>query len=80
MLSSSGIGGTQGMERYLLEEAIKGNRNQTLLKWAMFIKDEGYSFDDAKNKVLSFNDRLPDSLSIKEIEQTIFKTLRKSYD
>lgn len=80
MLSSSGIGSTAGVERLLLEEAINGNRNHAILKYAMFIADSGYSFEDAKEKALSFNDKLIDSLSIKEIEQTIFKTLRKKYD
>ena len=36
-------------------------------------------FEDAKKKILSFNDKLPDGLSIKEINQTVFKTLEKKY-
>ncbi|MDB4681374.1 hypothetical protein OAE88_00540 [bacterium] len=80
MLSSSGIGSTDGAERFLLEEAVNGNRNHTMLRYALLIKDSGYSLEDAKEKVLSFNDKLPDGLSVKEIEQTVFKTLGKKYD
>ncbi len=80
MLSSSGIGSTAGIERIILEEAINGNRNNAVLKYALFIADSGYSFEDTKEKVLSFNDKLVESVNVKELEQTVFKTLKKKYD
>ena len=80
MLSSSGIGSTAGVERIILEEAINGNRNNAVLKYALFIADSGYSFEDTKEKVLSFNDKLVESVNVKELEQTVFKTLKKKYD
>ncbi len=79
MLNSSGVGSTQGLERVLLEEAIRGSRNHTILRYAMFLKDSGYELEDAKEKTLDFNSKLPESLAEKEIRQTIFKTLEKSY-
>lgn len=80
MLTSSGIGSTTGVERVLLEEAVKGARNHVILRWAMFLKDNGYSFADARKKTFEFNDKLPESLTEKEIRGTILKTLEKSYD
>jgi len=80
LLSSSGIGSTDGLERYLLEEAIKGNRNHQCLKYAGFLYSNGYSLDDAKEKVLAFNDKMPESLPEKEIKGTVFKTLEKKYN
>ncbi len=80
MLSSSGIGSTAGVERILLEEAVRGSRNHTILKWALFMKDEGYSYPDAKERTLEFNQKLPEPLPKKEMEQTILKSLKRKYD
>jgi len=77
MLSSSGIGSLDGVERYLLEESIVGNRSNNILKYAMFIKDSGYEYRDAKEKVLDFNSKLPEPLTVKEITNTILKTLQR---
>jgi len=79
MLVSSGIGSTSGVERVLLEEAAKGSRNNSVLKWAMFLKDSGYDYDDAEEKVLAFNDKLPEPLLKKEVDGTVLKTLKRSY-
>ena len=60
MLSGSGVGGADGMERFLLEEAMVGSRNNVILKWSLFLKDEGYDYRSAKDKVLDFNSKLPE--------------------
>jgi len=80
MLSSTGIGSTEGVARMLLEEAMKGNRNHTVLRYAMFMKDEGYNYRDAKDKTLEFNAKLPEPLPEKELRATVFKSLEKKYD
>jgi len=79
MLSSSGIGSTLGVERVLLESAVVGSRNDACIKWALFIKDSGYSFEDAKDKVLDFNSKLPEPLTKRELEQTVLSTLKRKY-
>jgi len=78
--SKSGICSTNGVERFLLGEAAVGNRSNNMIKYAMFVKDGGYSFEDAKEKVLDFNSKLPEPLTIKEINQTIIKTLKGKYN
>jgi len=80
MLTSSGVGSTTGLERVLLEDAMKGNRNHTILKYGMFLITNGYSIGDSRRKVLEFNDKLPESLTEKEIRGTIFKTMEKKND
>lgn len=80
MLSSTGIGSTEGVARVLLEEGAKGNRNHTVLRYAMFMKDEGYNYRDAKDKTLEFNSKLPEPLPEKELKSTVFKSLEKKYD
>ncbi len=80
MLNSSGVGSTEGLERFLLEEAVKGNRNHTILRYALTFVGSGRSIEEAKEKVLLFNEKLPDSLPEKEIRQTVFKTMEKKYD
>lgn len=79
MLVSSGIGSSSGLERVLLEEAIKGSRNNVVLKWATFLKDEGYDYDDVETKVFTFNDKLLEPLLKKELDSTVLKTLKRSY-
>ena len=80
MLSSSGIGSTVGVERVLLETAVLGNRSHTVLRYALFVADSGYNLKDSKSKVLEFNSKLPEPLPKREIEQTIFVTLKKKYE
>ena len=79
MLSSSGVGSTDGVERFLLEEASKGSRNNTMIRYALLLKDSGYSYEDASKKVLEFNEKLPEGLSIKEVQGTVLKTLKRKY-
>ena len=78
-LNSSGVGSADGMERFLLEEAMVGSRNNICVKWALFLKDEGYDFESAKQKVLDFNAKLPEPLPQKELLGTVIKTLQRSY-
>jgi len=80
VMNSSGIGSADGMERFLLEEAMVGSRNNIAIKWALFLKDEGYDFESAKQKVMDFNNKLPDPLPMREVTGTIIKTLQRSYD
>ena len=80
LLVNSGIGSTGGVERVLLEDAIMGSRNNSALKYAMFLKDEGFDFEDAKSKVLDFNSKLPEPLPKRELESSVLKSLERKYD
>ncbi len=80
MLNSSGIGSTQGVERYLLEEAIAGNRSNTIIKYAFFLQSSGYSYEDASDKVVEFNSKLPEPITRRELDNTCLKSLKRKYD
>jgi len=80
IVNSSSIGSTQGAERYFLEEAMVGSRSNTIIRYALFIKDEGFDYDDAEEKLFDFNDKLPEPLSKREIQGTILKTLKRNYN
>jgi hypothetical protein len=79
MLSRSGIGSSDGIERILLEEAIVGGRSNAIIRYGLFLVDEGYDYESVENKILEFNDKLPDGLSIKELKSTVLKTVSKKY-
>jgi len=79
MLSSSGIGSTDGVERFLLEEASKGNRSNTIVKYALLLVDSAYEQESVEKKVLDFNDKLGEPLPVKEIRGTIFKTIANRF-
>ena len=79
MLSRSGIGSSDGIERILLEEAIVCGRSNAIIRYGLFLVDEGYDYESVENKILEFNDKLPDGLSIKELKSTVLKTVSKKY-
>ena len=80
MLRKSSIGNTEGIERFLLEEAVRGARSNSILKYGMFLVSSGYEYQDVEEKVLLFNERLPEPLTIKEIRSTILKSIKRKYD
>ena len=80
MLRKSSIGNTEGIERFLLEEAVRGARSNSILKYGMFLVSSGYEYQDVEEKVLLFNERLPEPLTIKEVRSTILKSIKRKYD
>ena len=45
----------------------------------MVLKDNGHSFEDIKERISIFNQKLPIPLSERELIDTIFKTLAKNF-
>lgn len=51
-----------------------------MIKFALMLLDSGLDLVAIEEKIMEFNDKLANPLDKAEIEQTIFKTLRKKYD
>lgn len=68
------------LEKYFaLLIAQNGQRNNTLLRYALLLKDNSYSLNAICEKVMSFNKKLSNPLSENEIQSTIFKTISKNF-
>jgi hypothetical protein len=48
-----------------------------LLRYALVLTEAGFQFDTIQRKVLSLNDKIPDSLEESEILSTILITVAK---
>ena len=62
-------------EKWFQERMGEGDRNNTLLKYAMMLSDNGSDVGDVQTKILDFNSRLSNPLPEPEILQTIMKTV-----
>ena len=62
-------------EKWFAERMSEGDRNNTLLKYAMMLSDSGSETGDVQTKILDFNSRLSNPLPEPEILQTIMKTV-----
>jgi hypothetical protein len=65
------------LERWVLNNIGDGNRNQMLLRYALVLTEAGFQFDNIQRKVLSLNDKIPDSLDESEVLSTILITVAK---
>lgn len=63
------------LEHWLISNAEDGNRNNQLYNYASILLDNGESFVDIRNKVLSLNNKLSDSLSEEEIDNTVLRSI-----
>lgn len=68
----------ENLERWVVNNSGDGNRNNMLLRYAMLMKDIGYSYDQIVSKVMALNDKMPNKLDENEITSTILVTLAKS--
>ena len=68
----------ENLERWFVREANKsGNRNNSLIRYALILIDGGHPAKEIKDRVLFLNERLDDKLSRKEINDTIMVTVHK---
>ncbi len=66
------------LERWFVQNATNGSRNNQLIKYALVLVDMGYDLDNTQNGVLSLNQKLDNSLPEDEIRNTIFSTVAKA--
>ncbi len=66
------------VERWFLNKAKPGNRNNHLIRYGLMLVDSGLPEQDIHNRVVSFNNKLgTDKLNETENETTISRTLSK---
>jgi len=66
------------LERWLINQAGEGGRNNTIHRFAMTLVDAGFSFEDIRSRVVAFNSKLPDKLEEAEIMSTVMVTVMKA--
>lgn len=65
------------LERWLLQEAKSGNRNNILHRYACILLDQGKDQRNIEKSILTFNGKLFNPLSEDEIKSTIFVSIAK---
>lgn len=69
------LGNLDNLERWFLNNMEMGNRNNTLLNYAMMLKDGGMDFNEIEGKVISLNSRSSSPLKKEEVQTTILKSV-----
>lgn len=75
----SKVSSLDSLERWFAQKMSSGNRNNTLLKYAMVLVDSGMDLASIRNTVINFNKKIQNPLDVGEIENTILVTVAKKY-
>lgn len=73
------LGNLDNLERWFLNNMDIGSRNNTLLNYAMMLKDAGASFDEVEKKTLDLNKRSYAPLKQDELYSTVLKSVGSKY-
>jgi hypothetical protein len=73
--SNADLGNMDNIERWFAKAMVNGNRNNTIIKFAFMLLDSGMEPDEVEVRVLAFNDKLKDKLSVDELQNTVIKSL-----
>ena len=65
------------LERWFINNTGEGNRSNQLFKYASMLCDSGMAIGNIKNAVTALNGKLPNALSLSELNNTIFKSVEK---
>jgi len=68
------------LERWFYLNTTTGNRSNQLIRYALTLVDSNYPLEVIRNLVKTFNDKLKNSLSDEEINNTILITVVKAVD
>lgn len=63
------------IEAWFARDMVDGSRNNTILKFALMLLDNGMDADDVEKAVLNFNSKLKNKLSESELQDTVLKTV-----
>jgi len=69
------LGNLENLDRWFLNNMEVGGRNNTLLNYAMMLKDAGMKYDDLEKKILELNQRSDAPLKKDEIYSTVLKSV-----
>ena len=73
--ANADLGNLDNLERWFAKEMVTGNRNNTLIKFAFMLLDSGVEPDEVEARVLDFNSKLKDKLTVDELRNTVIKSL-----
>lgn len=73
------LGNLDNLERWFLNNMDVGSRNNSLLNYAMMLKDAGLAYDDMEKKVLDLNKRSSAPLKVDELQMTVLKSVASKY-
>lgn len=65
------------LERWFAQRFVTGNRNEQMIKFALALVDNGLSYGEVEDRVLTFNKRLSNGLSEDELKRTVLTTVAK---
>lgn len=66
------------LERWFASKMEEGNRNNQMIKYALFLADFNQNFDQIQDLVLALNSKIPNPLEELEIHSTIMRTVAKA--
>jgi hypothetical protein len=75
--TNSAIGNYDQLENWFVNNTGVGNRSNQLLRYALALVDNNCSLDEVRERVHTFNAKLPNKLSSDEIASTIMHTVEK---
>jgi hypothetical protein len=71
---------TTNAQRWFLLHASSGNRNNMLLRYALMCYESVQDYNHIKHQVMELNDKFENPIAIREIEQTIMKTIERKIE
>lgn len=69
------LGNLDNLERWFLNNMEIGSRNNSLLNYAMMLKDAGAAFDEIESRVLALNQNFDNPLKKDEVQSTVLKSV-----
>lgn len=73
------LGDFSSTERWFANQMLAGNRNNTLLKFGMLLKDTGLGFAEVEAKLIDFNSKVADPICSDRLQNTVLKSIAKKY-
>lgn len=65
------------LERWFAQRIAEGNRNNSMIKFALALVDSGMDYNDVERRVLSFNSKLSNAMTPEELQHTVLVTSAK---
>jgi len=66
------------LERWFILKATRGNRSNSIIRYALALVDSGKDYDDIRNAVIQLNDKITSPMKEEEIMHTIMTTVLKA--
>ena len=74
------LGNLDNLERWFLNNLEVGGRNNTLLSYAMMLKDAGATYSEIETRTTNLNQKSSSPLKQEELQDTVFKSVAQKMD